>query len=119
MDISQAFPSNYIKASDLAGQSVSVVLLNCQMESFDDGDRPVLFFQGRQKGLVLNKTNATVLADAFGSETDQWAGHPIELYSAQTSYMGKPCEGVRVRVPNAATTFNAVQPQPQPTTPTF
>lgn len=126
MDILQAFPSNYIKSSDLAGQTVPVVISHCAMEKFDDGDSPILFFQERQKGLVLNKTNATVLADAFGNETDQWPGHPVELYAAETSYMGKPCMGVRVRITNAAaapvpvalpSALEVLQPAPQATQP--
>ena len=71
------FPSKHISASDLAGQTVPAVISHCAVEEFDEGNKAVLFFNGRQKGLVLNKTNAGVLSDAFGSETDNWTSQAI------------------------------------------
>lgn len=123
MDINQMFPSNHIKASDLAEQTVPAVISHCAVEQFDDSNKAVLFFSGREKGLVLNKTNAGVLADAFGSETDNWTGKTLELYAEQTTYMGKSCQGVRVRVTQPAATQPVQQPvevvQSQPATPQF
>jgi hypothetical protein len=53
----------------------------------------VVWFDGVEKGLVLNKTNATKLADAYGKEPSRWIGQIVQLYTEDTPY-GK---GVRVR----------------------
>jgi hypothetical protein len=49
--------------------------------------------------MVLNKTNASALADAFGKNPKEWVDQRIELYSEMTG-LGKP--GLRVRVLRAA-----------------
>ncbi|MCP4169321.1 MAG: hypothetical protein GY758_00955 [Fuerstiella sp.] len=41
--------------------------------------RLILLFVGKEKGLVLNKTNTRILMTAWGPETDLWKSHTIEL----------------------------------------
>lgn len=53
----------------------------------------VVLFEGVEKGLVVNKTNAKKLADAYGKQSTNWIGQIVQLYSEDTSF-GK---GVRVR----------------------
>ena len=60
MRISSAFPSKYLKAADLQDKQVTVRMSHVETETIGDDDRPVLYFQGKEKGLVLNKTNANV-----------------------------------------------------------
>ena len=54
----------------------------------------VVYFEGVEKALVLNKTNAQKLAAAFGKDYSKWIGMEVELYAEMTG-LGK--EGVRVR----------------------
>ena len=54
----------------------------------------VAYFEGVEKALVLNKTNAQKLAAAFGKDYSKWIGKEVELYAEMTG-LGK--EGVRVR----------------------
>jgi hypothetical protein len=53
----------------------------------------VIWFEGADKGLVVNKTNAKKLADAYGKQPTKWIGQVVQLYSEETT-IGK---GVRVR----------------------
>jgi hypothetical protein len=53
----------------------------------------VVFFDGVEKGLVINITNARKLADAYGKQPARWIGQIVQLYTEETTY-GK---GVRVR----------------------
>jgi hypothetical protein len=98
MKISSAFPSKYLKADDLQGRTVTVIIKTVVMEDFDDGEKPILYFSGKDKGMALNKTNATTLAQAFGDDTDGWRGGEVELYAIDTEYQGKPTKGLRVRI---------------------
>ena len=88
------------KAADLKGQAVQLTMSHAQSEEIGDGDeKPVLYFQGHQRGLALNKTNAMVIADSYGPETESWAGQAIEVYPDKTTFGGKIVDCLRVRVP--------------------
>lgn len=99
MNISQAFPSNYLKAGDLNGRAVKVRISGCELEDLDGEHKPVLRFEGKQKGMVLNRTNAGVLAAALGDETDNWTGSEVEIYPDRTMFQGRMVDCLRVRVP--------------------
>lgn len=120
MNINSVFPSKYLKASDLQGRTVRVTISNVVVEKIGDDQRPVLYFQGKEKGVVLNKTNANTIANTYGPETDGWLGAPIELFSAMVDFAGKMTEAIRVRVPRPApaqaqtAVHGWQQPQQQP-----
>jgi hypothetical protein len=99
MRISAAFPSKYLKASDLQGRQVTVVMSHVTMETIGDDERPVLYFKGKDKGLALNKTNANTIADAFGDDTQDWRDGEILLFETSVEFQGKMTPGIRCRVP--------------------
>ena len=99
MRISGAFPSEYLKAADLQGRTVTVIMERVEVREVGDGPKPVLYFEGKEKGLVLNKTNSNTVAAIYGDETDDWMGQPLTLFEAQVDYQGRQVPAVRVRVP--------------------
>jgi hypothetical protein len=100
MNINGAFPSTYLKAADLAGRRVQVVMSHVTTEEVGDGHKPILHFQGKDKGLVLNKTNANMIIEITGTdETDHWAGHAVTLYVTKVDYQGKRVDAIRVDYP--------------------
>ena len=99
MIITDAFPSNYLKANDLQGREPIVAIADCQMQDFGGESKPVLTFKGQQKGLVLNRTNAAVLSAAYGDDTEAWKGKRIQLYSEKVFFQGQMRDGLRLRVP--------------------
>ena len=103
MDINAAFPSKWIKASDLQGQDVVVTMGHVQVEEVGDDKKPVLYFAGKEKGMVLNKTNANTIGALYGDETAAWQGNRITLFPTQTDFGGeqKPCIRVRITAPAA------------------
>jgi hypothetical protein len=108
MKVSDAFPSNYLKAADLQRRKVSVRIKSIATEEVGSEHKLVIYFEGKEKGMILNKTNAMTLAYAFGDETDNWAGATIELYPTMTSFQGKPVEAIRINaMPGPATNGNA------------
>lgn len=98
MRVGDAFPSKWLKASDLQGRAHKVVIGDVVMEDVGDGEKPLLYFKGKKKGLVLNKTNAEVIASYFGDEMDMWSDREIEIYPDKTHYQGKLVDCIRVRV---------------------
>src|SRR5574338_369190 len=99
MQVSQVFPSNYLKASDLQGRAVNVKIDRVEIEKIGTDDKPVLYFQGKEKGMVLNKTNANNIAYLYGQETDDWNGAEITLFEAMVDFQGKTVPAIRVRGP--------------------
>ena len=101
MKISDLYESRFLKASDLKGKEVRVIVAQVTLEAFkDDADpKPIITFQGKEKGMVLNKTNALRLSEAFGDDTEGWRGKEIMLYSEKVMFQGQETMGLRVRVP--------------------
>jgi len=97
MNINDQFPSKYLKASDLNGGEAIVTIKDCIVESLGEDKRPVLYFSGKEKGVVLNKTNATNISDHYGPDTDEWVGKKVVLYTAYVDFQGRSMEAIRIR----------------------
>ena len=120
MRISEAYPSKYLKAADLNGQDRTVTIRACIQEELGQGaemeTKPVLYFEGGQKGLALNKTNATAIADDYGDDTEAWAGREIVLFIQKVTFQGKLMPAIRVRTqatPQPAVQHAPVTPAPE------
>jgi hypothetical protein len=101
MDINTAFPSNYLKASDLDGPTRRVITKVGVKDV--RGDRKVVMdFADDDKPLIVNKTHARTIARAYGSDTDRWIGKSIELVEALVDFQGNTVPAVRVRIPTKA-----------------
>jgi len=102
MDIAKVFPGRYIKVGDLDGRDVVVVIKEVKLESVGQGQqsKPVAYFKGTDKGLVLNVTNSRrIAAIARSDDTDDWRGTKITLYGTETEFQGDVVECIRVRIP--------------------
>lgn len=113
-NINEAFPSNFLKASDIHGATPIVTISHVNFEPVGRNKemKAVVYFRGKEKGLVLNKTNATKITQIAGSaQTEDWDGVRIMLYATETEFAGETVECVRVKsVP--ATRQQAQPPQP-------
>jgi arabinogalactan endo-1,4-beta-galactosidase len=97
MNINEAFPSNYLKAADLQGRTITVKISHVTSEKLGDDNKLIIYFEGKQKGMVLNKTNANNLAFAFGPETDDWQGAEAQLYPTMVDFQGRSVEALRIK----------------------
>jgi hypothetical protein len=109
----EAFPSKYLKASDLRGP-VTVEIKDAPQETLTGFDgqqqtKTVLYFTNTRKKFPLNRTNWNAVADVTGEEdSENWPGHKIELYPSTTEMNGKTLPCVRVRTPMV----RAAEPRP-------
>jgi hypothetical protein len=101
MKLTDIYPSKYLKAADLQGKETIAKILEVREEEIgmDKEHKPILYFHGSNKGLVLNKTNALMIGDHYGDDTDDWQGKPVILYSAWVDFQGRSTQAIRVRVP--------------------
>jgi hypothetical protein len=102
MDYRLLFPNDYIAAHDLRGKDVvktikTVAIEKLRMTGGRQEKKPVVLFSDTPKKLVLNKTNAKLIAAQHGCDTDQWAGRKIVLYPTTTLLGPNTVDCVRVR----------------------
>jgi arabinogalactan endo-1,4-beta-galactosidase len=101
MKMNEIYPSKYLKADDLQGREVRVIMQAVELEKIGDDNKPVLYFKGKDKGVVLNKTNAGTISSAYGDDTDDWFDQPLILFSVMVDFQGKVAPAIRCRVPTA------------------
>jgi hypothetical protein len=98
--------SKYLKATDLpVGKEVLCQIRAIQQESLPSYDNPdeqvakwCLYFEKREKGLVLNLTNTETLMNGFGDcELDDLVGREIYIYRTTTKVRGEEVACIRLR----------------------
>lgn len=93
--VSELFPSKYLSADDLRGQAYKLTIAAVEFVQIHDryeGDitKAALRFQGAQKLLILNITQARAIAEIAASETfSEWVGKSILLRPGR-AHNGKP-----------------------------
>lgn len=97
MNVNDLFPGSYLKADELGSARPTVTIERVVTEDIGGDQKPVVFFKGKTKGLVLNKTNALHIAEIAGStDTDDWGGTVITLYATKTEFQGKRVPCIRI-----------------------
>jgi hypothetical protein len=121
MNINDAFPSTFLKAYDLKGASPTVTIDRVEFQQVRAGrtgtveTKPIVYFTGKGKGLLLNKTNArAILAIAGSAITEDWKGVAITLYATIDTFGQQRHDVIRIKAPAAAA---APARRPMPTAP--
>jgi len=102
MRAGEVFQSAFLRAEDLRGKRVRVVIQEVRKQmvrSQATAPRPVavMFFAGKQKGLILNRTNWRVLETLIGkADSDEWRGYAITLHVERVSFGKETVEAIRV-----------------------
>lgn len=96
-----AFPSQRLKAEDIKGHRVTVTIEDIKVEKVgqddDQKEKPVAYFLGKEKALVLNVTNWARLEEFLGSdESDDWIGKLVVLGTERVDFQGKRVDAIRV-----------------------
>jgi hypothetical protein len=63
--------------------------------------KPLIFFEGQEKGLVANVTNCKAIARLYGDDPRDWIGKRVTIGVSETSVGGEtmPCIRVRPKAP--------------------
>lgn len=120
--------SKYLKGSDLetpngvhAAPTVTIDTITDENIGEDKEPRYILYFVGKEKGVVLNVTNENTLIDLFGPPPGDdlyevaahYHGKPVQLYFDPTvTFAGKRVGGLRLRAAPGATPEPAPPPPP-------
>ena len=92
------YGSKYFSVADLNGETPRRRIGKVEAADLKDKDgttkrRLLVYFEGVEKPLVLNRTNARKLAETYTEDHTKWVGVLVDLYDEETS-LGK---GVRLR----------------------
>ena len=112
-NINDAFPSKHLKAADLQGRQITVTIEKVGFEAVgvEREMKAILYFAGKTKGMVVNKTNAKTITKVAGSAiTEDWRGVTIALYPTETEFQGETVDCIRVRAVPGRGLVRAVPP---------
>lgn len=95
VDMTQYAGSSSLNAADIGNKHITLTIKNILMESV--GQPPeqkwCFYFEETVKKLIVNKTNLTVMIEAYGKYNTDWLGKKVVLYTAPTN-MGP---GIKIR----------------------
>ena len=115
-DFRTLFDRDYIGAFDLQGRDVTVTItkvIGGELTAVGGrkSRKPILYFAGKERGMICNKTNAKTVAALYGNFTEGWLDKRITLFVSQTRdpSTGGDIECLRVRpqIPAVKTTATA------------
>lgn len=101
--VSDFFGGSLLKASDLQKPLLLTISGWHTQEVLDDGkpvDKLVIEFEEEQRGLMLNKINASVVEELANTDVlEEWAGTKVVLFKDRTTFGNKIVDCIRVRGP--------------------
>jgi hypothetical protein len=118
MNVNDMFPSKWLKADDLEeGERRVLTIKDVRYEEVGQKkeQKPILEFR-EDKPMILNKTNASVIAHLYGNHTDEWIGKKVVIYVTEVDSFGDKSWALRVRNEVPQTTV-AQPPAPQAVSP--
>lgn len=98
MKLNAMFPSKFLKADDVgqSGAIYTIKAVGIEALGTEQEEKPVVRFRETPKGLVVNKTNAAILGELFGDDTDAWLGKRVALRVERVSFQGRRVDSIRV-----------------------
>ena len=100
MNVNEIYPSKYIKSSDLGGRKLKLRISEVRLEKLgqdqNSDQKLVIYFDGKQKGLVMNKTKSGVLASAWSPETNGWIGKSVFVYPTKVNFQGQMVDSIGI-----------------------
>lgn len=106
-NINDIFPSKFLKAHELQGKTPTVTIARVELAQVRGrtkvDTKAVVYFRGKAKGLLLNKTNAQSITQiAQSAVTEQWPGVAIVLYATTATFGTETHTVIRVKAPATA-----------------
>lgn len=101
---SQAFPTKWLKPADLNGKPCDLEIERAAQETLKfngkEQIKTALYFVGTGKSLPLNLTNFEKCEEITGQpDSDNWAGHMIEVFPSTVDVHGETRDCIRIRAP--------------------
>ena len=107
MNLGDIQKSNFLKKDDFKQPQLMTIIgiksENVAKDGAEADHKPIMHFSEVEKGMVLNSTNAQIIAALTGCSEDieiGWRGYQVVVYNDPTvSFGGRITGGLRVRAP--------------------
>jgi hypothetical protein len=101
-DYRTMYDRDFIFHYDLGGRDVTVTIDHVKQgeltgTSGKKSKKPVVYFEGKDRGLAICKTNGGIIASLYGADVREWKGKRITLYPTKTMFGGKEVDCIRIR----------------------
>jgi len=104
MKLGDAFPSKYLSGKDIGDNLVRVKIKDIEMDDVSgDGEmKPLMYFEGKKKALILNKTNYSRLGLFFpdfaaSDDSDDLIGKEVIIYTELITFQGSTNPACRLK----------------------
>ena len=98
--IDDVYAGSSLSAKDLKGRTVQLTISGVDKKSFGDGQvKLVLEFKETDRTFILNKTNATRIAESHGDKWTGWVGKKIKIHPERVEFKGDIVDAIRVNLP--------------------
>ena len=103
MNINTLFPRRFATGEDIADKTPTLPIARVTLERMgpEQKQKPVLWFNGARKGIVLGAALARQIAALHGDDTDAWVGKAVQLYTETVRAFGEAHLAIRARAPQA------------------
>lgn len=96
------YDATYVRAWDLPTDRDAIMTIErvegVEIKGVDKTERrPVVYFKGAKKGLVLNKGMGKTVKGMYGARVGAWVGKMIALYATTVSAFGDTHDVIRIR----------------------
>ena len=106
----------FFKAIDIINKPRILTVTSVQPETMKDGKRKLkLGFKEDEQILLLNKTNAMIVANVYGADWSGWIGRKIKLRAGKTTYQSRLVDCINVecsKLPAANVAHDEMNPPP-------
>lgn len=103
-DYRSLYDREYVGAWELQGKDVTVTISTVKGGELTavggrKSKKPIISFDGKEKKMIVNKTNAKIIAAMYGNIVEHWVGKRITLFVGMTRdpSTGGDIECLRVR----------------------
>lgn len=100
VDFDQLYPGRFLKSGELLGKKVTVKIADVAIDELE-GEKGkkiqgIIFLEGKDKQIVLNKTNGLCLRGMFGRKLSDWIGKRITIFQDKTKLAGEVVDCIRI-----------------------
>jgi hypothetical protein len=111
------FPSPWLSAADITENEI-VTIKETREEIVGKAQelKPALYLVEKDKGAILNKTNAFEIVHAYGDDETKWPGKKLMLFTerVRNPQTGLIAPAVRMTVPPKSAAKSSPTPTPTP-----
>ena len=90
--------AQFVKNIGLVGKSLTIKSVRTELMR-NDQTKLLLTLDGVDKELILNKTNAKIIAARCGNDYTQWVGKQIVLQIVPKNFQGSIIDGIQIFCP--------------------